>query len=235
MAYDSVVEGWIAARPGKFRELLAKLEEQGFSVGEGAWLLAPDQELTGFVLAKDHLEGCDAWIRAYGFDALVEAMREFSSLLEEAGLYCRGEEDDDRKGYYYDGSRWYTEVYREFLVPTDGVAQADAILCRVDEVLRELSDDSAGTSTDLGVYLVRQDTTHLYGTYFVEAVVLAASEKEALEKVRETLASEEGVVLDEERVQVFCLAAVACPPPAHGVNHPPGRRVFGLVIGQDVP
>jgi len=235
MGYESIVQGWISTKPGRFRELLGSLKERGFSVVRDDRLLTPDQEFTGFVLAGDHLEGYDDWARAYGFEALVKAAQELSPLLEEAGLYRRGEDIDDREGHYYDGSRWYTEVYREFLVPIDRVGQADAILCRVGKGLRELSDDSAGTSTDLGVYLVRQDTTHLYGAYFVEAVVLAANEEEALEKVRETLANEEEIVLDEKRVQVFCLADAACTPPAYGVNHPAGRRVFGLVVGQDVP
>ena len=232
MAYESVVEGWIAARPGKFQELLDRLEEQGFSVGENAWLLAPDREFTGFVLAEDHLEGYDDWTRAYGFEALVEAIRDLSSLLDEAGLYRRGEDDDDREDHYYDGSRWYTEVHRKFLVSDEAVERADEILHRAGETLRDLS---GGAPARPGVYLVRQDTTHLHGTYFVEAVVLAVDEEGALEKVKEALVDTGEIILDEERLQVFRLADGARVPPAHGTNHPAGREVFGLVVGQDVP
>ncbi len=147
MAYYSMCTGSVLPAYS-LEELIEALKEEGFYIGDignSHSLIAPGGGHTGFDVdrATGRLVGDGGLSIASGFDVFVKALQKLSPLIAEATITREGDESDDREGYRFDGSQWYTRIYESFLVPVDQVAQAKE---RLREVAKKLRGEPRGSS-----------------------------------------------------------------------------------------
>ena len=87
------------------------------------------------------------------------------------------------------------------------------------------------------IFLVAQNIDYLKGKYFVSAVVVAESEKQAIDRVSDYLSEYDDVFFDESRVKAMEIGILTRRPDPKGLGmnqaHLATAELLALEIGED--
>jgi len=87
------------------------------------------------------------------------------------------------------------------------------------------------------IFLVAQNIDYLKGRYFVSAVVIAESERQAIERVSDYLSEYDDVLFDESRVKAMEIGILTRRPDPKGLGmnqaHLATTKLLALEIDED--